>query len=603
MGEMPSGKITLGRYMWERIHQIGVDTIFGVPGDFNLQFLDSLFHIDGLKWTGNQNELNAAYAADGYARVKGVPGCFVTTHGVGELSALNGIAGSMSEQVKIIHVVGQTTRAMQKNHMMIHHSIGNKPDHQIYNKASAGLRYAAAELWDIETAPAEIDRVIRECFLKSGPVYIFLPLDLSSEQVDASLLDKPINTEPDVNKAAQEKAVKAITDALQEAKRPTVLVDAWTQRFAAVQEAAALVRKLNVPFFSANMGKGVVDESEEMYVGVWNGEVSTPGLKEVAKAADLVITLGYIPCDTNAAGFSRKISDSTTIHINPHDVVVLGTTYPNTSIKSLLAALTSALPSTPTHTIPKPTLPRPRTPLDHAATHLTQSFLWPAIENFLRAGDCIVGETGTSNFGLCDITFPPRTRFITQIYYGSIGYATAATLGVECARLELSSSHSSAEESGRTVLITGDGSMALTIQEIGTMIREKHKSVIFVINNAGYTVERLIWGARQPYNDIVPTSYAHLLPLYHHPAPESSFHRVTTKEELTAVLAKKELQSPEHLQLVELVLDKLDTSWRLGTQLAWRSEEHRKYLTDEGFVDTYGGWGLEGSAGGDVKWS
>jgi pyruvate decarboxylase len=291
MGDMPSGKITLGRYMWERLHQIGIDTIFGVPGDFNLQFLDSIFHVDGLRWMGNQNELNAAYAADGYARIKGVPGCFVTTHGVGELSALNGVAGSMSEHVKVIHVVGQTTRAMQKNHMMIHHSIGNKPDHQMYNKASEGLRYAAAELWDIESAPTEIDRVIRECFLKSGPVYIFLPLDLSSEQVDASLLDTPINTKPDIDDAAQSSAIKAITDALKDSKHPAVLIDAWTQRFGAAAEATQLVQKLHVPWFSANMGKGVVDEDDEMYVGVWNGEVSTPGLKEVAKAADLVVSL------------------------------------------------------------------------------------------------------------------------------------------------------------------------------------------------------------------------------------------------------------------------------------------------------------------------
>src|SRR5690242_11573673 len=91
------------------------------PGDFNLQFLDSIYQTGRLKFITNQNELNAAYAADGYARVKGAPGCFVTTHGVGELSALNGVAGAMSEHVKLIHVVGQTTRAMQKNHMMIHH--------------------------------------------------------------------------------------------------------------------------------------------------------------------------------------------------------------------------------------------------------------------------------------------------------------------------------------------------------------------------------------------------------------------------------------------------------------------------------------------------
>lgn len=316
------GKITLGRYMWERIHQVGVDTIFGVPGDFNLQFLDSIYLTPGLSFVTNQNELNVAYAADGYARIKNTPGCLVTTHGVGELSALNGIAGSMSEHVKVVHVVGQTTRAMQKGNMMIHHSIGNKPNHQMYNKASEGLRFAAAELWDVADAPKEIDRVLRECVIKSGPVYIFMPLDLSAEMVDAALLETPINLEPHVDEKTQDEAVKAITDAVTQAKYPTILVDALVQRFNAAQETAQLVRKLNVPFFSATMGKGVVDETEENFVGVWNGEVSSPGVKEAAKQADLVVTLGYIPADTNSAGFSRQLDESSTIHINPHDVIV-----------------------------------------------------------------------------------------------------------------------------------------------------------------------------------------------------------------------------------------------------------------------------------------
>ncbi|KAF2125761.1 pyruvate decarboxylase-like protein [Dothidotthia symphoricarpi CBS 119687] len=596
---MPSGKISLGQYMWTRIHQVGIDTIFGVPGDFNLQFLDSVFLVSGLKWVGNQNELNAAYAADGYARVKDVPGCFITTHGVGELSALNGVAGSMSEHVKIIHVVGQTTRAMQKNNMMIHHSIGRTPNHQVYNEASRGLRFAAAELWDVESAPKEIDRVIRECFLKSGPVYIFMPLDLSAEEVDVALLDTPIDVLPRVDGAAQDEAVKAIVAAIGEAKHPSVLVDALVQRFGAAEEAGQLVRKLNVPYFSTSMGKGVVDETEETYVGLWNGEISTPGVKEAAKAADLIITLGYIPADTNTASFSRKLADETTIHIDPHAVVVKGRTYPNTSIKPLLAALLSALPSTPQHKIPKPTLPPPRQPLDKDATHITQSHLWPTLSTFLHPNDLLVGETGTSNFGICDVAFPANMRYISQIYYGSIGWAFAATLGVEVARQETQS----ARGKGRTILCTGDGSMALTIQEIGTMIKAGSRAILFVINNEGYTVERLIWGARQPYNDIVPTSYQHLLPLYQHPSADASFHRATTKAELAAVLAKPALQDPQCLQLVELVVPKLDTSWRLGSVLAWRSDEAKQYLTDEGFVDTYGNWGLEGASGGDVKWS
>jgi len=108
---------------------------------------------------------------------------------------------------------------------------------------------------------------------------------------------------------------------------------------------------------------------------------------------------------------------------------------------------------------------------------------------------------------------------------------------------------------------------------------------------------------RIAYNDIVPTTYSHLLPLYQHPSPSTSYHRVTTKRELDAVLAKPEVQDPRYLQLVELVVDKMDTSWRLGTQLAWRGKESQDYLTREGFVDTYGGWGLEEGAGmGTVSW-
>lgn len=101
----------------------------------------------------------------------------------------------------------------------------------------------------------------------------------------------------------------------------------------------------------------------------------------------------------------------------------------------------------------------------------------------------------------------------------------------------------------------------------------------------------------------MPHNYAHLLSLYHHPDPSSSFHRATTKEELAAILTKPQVQHPEHLQLVELVLHKLDTSWKLATTLAWRGEQHQEYLAREGFVDTYGGWGLEGKAGGNIKWS
>ncbi|OCK84214.1 pyruvate decarboxylase-like protein [Lepidopterella palustris CBS 459.81] len=583
--------IPLGRYLWERIHQVGVNTIFGVPGDFNIQFLDYIYNVQGLKWVGNQNELNAAYAADGYARVKNAPGVLVTTHGVGELSALNGIAGALSEHVKMIHVVGQTPKPMQESHMMIHHSIGDKPDHQVYNKTSKFLRVAEAELWDLKTAPDEIDRVVRECFIQSCPVYIFLPLDLSMEQVPSGLLDTKIDLSLPVDSNAQQSAVESIIEALSKAQSPSILIDAFVHRHDAVEEARKLVDKLQIPIYTSNCGKSIIDETHSNYVGVYNGQISSPGIAAACETSDLVLILGCMPSDTNSGGFSRNLAPEKCIHVNPRDVLIKGKTYLNTFMKPLLTGLTVALPNTPLHKLKVPKLPPPFQYKDSSATHITQSWVWGQFGKFFKPGDVIVGETGTTCFGLCDTTFPANIRFVNQIYYCSIGYATAATLGAEVARLEVQSAKS--QPSGRTILITGDGSMAMTIQEIGTMVKQGIKPIIFVINNNGYTIERLIWGARQPYNDIVPTDYSALLPLFRHPNPKSSFHKASTKVEFEDVLKQPELQEPKDLQIIEVVMQMKDTPWRLGAQIAFRGDSAKKYLREEGFVDSIGGWGLE----------
>lgn len=149
-----------------------------------------------------------------------------------------------------------------------------------------------------------------------------MPLDLSAEEVDSTLLDTPINTSPTIDLSAQDAAVSAVLSALKASKHPAIIIDALVQRYNATSETHDFVTKVNVPFFTANMGKAVVDEDHEMYVGVWNGAVGTPGVKEAAHAADLVITLGYVNADTNSGGFSRILEDDKTIHINPFEVTV-----------------------------------------------------------------------------------------------------------------------------------------------------------------------------------------------------------------------------------------------------------------------------------------
>ncbi|KAF2101247.1 pyruvate decarboxylase-like protein [Rhizodiscina lignyota] len=581
--------ITLGTYLFKRIRQLGVGTVLGVPGDFQLELLDYLYKVPNLRFVGNANELNAAYAADGYARVRGLPGVFVTTHGVGELSALNGVVGAKTEQVKVIHIVGQTPRFMQKNRLMIHHSLGFDPDHQIYNEMSRHARLTQAELHlfenDIPGAAREIDRVIRECMVRSGPVYIFIPLNMVHEELPASLLDTPIDLSLPVDIKAQTAAVEAIKTALQEAKKPAIFADALTHRHNAVPEARALAKRLQIPAFAANMGKGILDESDDFWVGIYHGQVNWPGVTDALESSDLILVLGSLPCDTNTGGFQRKFGTDKTIEINPNYVVVKGKQFPKTYIKPLLAELTKSLEGVEIAKVPIPQLPQRKIPRDHEASHLTQTWIWKEIASTFRPGDVVLGETGTASFGLVGERWPQDMTYIFQGYYGSIGYANPAALGADLALQDIADETEAPRR--RTYLVIGDGSLNLTINEIGTMCTYGAKPVIVVVNNAGYTIERVIHGARQPYNDINPTAYDHLLPVFKHPDPENCFRRVVQKSEFAAAFDPSRIENNKHLQLIEVVLDKLDVPWQLLTHLKRRGEKQIKYMQEEGFKEQY----------------
>jgi pyruvate decarboxylase len=174
-------------------------------------------------------------------------------------------------------------------------------------------------------------------------------------------------------------------------------------------------------------------------------------------------------------------------------------------------------------------------------------------------------------------------RFITQTYYGSIGYATPAALGAEVALKELH--NETGAPRGRTLLFTGDGSMQLTMQEIGTMVTYGFKPILIILNNNGYTIERVIHGARQKYNDINIAKYEHMLPFFGHSDPQQSYRRVVTKEDFgQKVLGDKALVEPQSLQVVELVLDAFDVPWRLTKILSLRGPAAVKKLEEAGFI-------------------
>ncbi|OWP05492.1 pyruvate decarboxylase [Marssonina coronariae] len=514
---MASPTVPMGVYLWKRLASLGIEHVFGVPGDFNLTLLDQIYDVPELKWLGTCNELNGAYAADGYARIKGHPAALLTTYGVGELSAMNGVAGAYAEQAGMIHLVGMTSRPIQKMRALIHHTMEPNMDHGIYIGMAEPVRKTYTFLTNDATMAEEIDRVIIEGIKSRLPVFIYIPTDVVTVQLDAKRLDTPLDASIQNDKSVENAIVKSVLELIKSASKPVIVADVLTIRHGGRELARELVDLTQFESFSTPLSKGIIDETHPSYGGLYNGTVSFPGVAEAIHGSDLVLNLGPLLSDSNTGAFTRELKDENAPVLN----------------KSTSGAI-------------------------------EQSYTWQRIGQFLQENDIVLAESGTAQFGMPDATFPANVRYITQIFWSSIGYTVGACLGALVAAKEL-------KIPGRVVLIVGEGSMQMTVQEIGSYIRYGFKPIIFVINNNGYSIERAINGPKQAYNE-VSMLWDHQKMLEFFGAREetgikSKSYKCTTVEELEKVLLDEKFAKADCIQVCEIVMDQFDYPWRLTKQV------------------------------------
>lgn len=494
-----------------------------------------------------QLTLSTGYAADGYARVKGIA-ALVTTFGVGELSAVNAIAGAYSEYVPIVHIVGYPSTLSQRDGALLHHTLGNG-DFTVFSRMSKEISCAVSMLNSVHDAATLIDNAIRECILQSRPVYISLPSDMVQKKVDGDRLNTPLDLEYPANESEREDyVVDVVLKYLQAAKNPVVLVDACAIRHRALKETHEFVKKSGLPTFVAPMGKGAVDETLPNFGGVYAGDGSNKGVRERVESSDLVLSIGAIKSDFNTAGFTIRQSQLNTIDFHSFGVKVRYSEYPGIRMNGVLAKVTAKLGPLNIQAGPDPSNSIPAEELKSPEPTITHAWFWPRLGQFLQANDVVITETGTSNFGIWETRFPANVNAISQVLWGSIGYATGACQGAALAAQEMGIQ--------RTILFTGDGSFQLTAQEVSTMIRNKLNPIIFVICNNGYTIERLIHGWEDPYNEIQEWKYKDLPEVFGATPGSVLTYRVDSKQAVEQLFNDEEFKSgkTQKMRFVELVM-------------------------------------------------
>jgi TPP-dependent 2-oxoacid decarboxylase len=484
---------TVGDYLLDRLAELGVTDVFGVPGDYNLEFLDHIVAHPQLRWVGNANELNAGYAADGYGRLRGLS-AVVTTFGVGELSAANAIAGSYAEHVPVVHIVGGPSKDAQGTRRALHHSLGDG-DFEHFLRVSREITCAQANLMPA-TATREIDRVLSEVREQRRPGYLLLSTDVARFETEP-----PIAPLPRYTGGTSPRALALFTAAAAELiadHQLTVLADLLVHRLNAVDNLEALLAADVVPHATLTWGKSLVDESAPDFLGIYAGAASATSVRHAIEEAPVLVTAGVVFTDMVSGFFSQRIDPAKTIDVAPEQSTVGSQVFAPLEMAEALDALAAILMK---RNITSPSVksasdPAPATKADRDQP-LSQKLLWDRFCDALTPGNIVLADQGTSFYGMAAHRLPQGVTFIGQPLWGSIGYTLPATLGAGLA-----------ERDRRPVLLIGDGAAQLTVQELGVFSREGLSPVIVVVNNDGYTIERMIHGKTAPYNDIVAWHWA-----------------------------------------------------------------------------------------------
>ncbi|KAJ5455572.1 uncharacterized protein N7458_003836 [Penicillium daleae] len=526
---------SVGVYLFSRLGELGIKSISGVPGDYELVLLDMIPEA-GLTWHGNANELIAGYAADGYARVSGVA-AFVTTYGPGELSAYCAMAGQYAEYVPVVHVVGYPSTVAMNGKMIMHHSLGDG-NFGMYQKMVEHISVASTVLMDAKSAASEIDRVLNAMLYHSRPVYIGVPVDIGPQMISSGPLESSLQVIlPKNNPEFEVKAVVEIIRRLQSSKQPVILVDG-------VDESEALIELLKIPYFATAMSKGFTERIGD---------------------SDLVIIIGHYPSDFNTGEFTTNLQEDKVIDFQRLALSIAGHQY-DLAAKHLLPRLIHELSNLGSIVVersvtwdpyPNDSTPKP--------DKLTQDYLWAQLGKYFQPGDFVIAETGTSSYGIpaSNLMNVSDVRMFNQTVFGSIGYATGAALGAFIAGKEDGSIK-------RGILVTGEGSLQLTVQTFSDLLRHGLNTTVFLLNNDGYTVERLIHGMEASYNQVPMWNYSKMCETFG-PSFPARYYRVQTGDELLELLADAQFVKADCTQVVELILHKHDAP--MSVKLASKAVE------------------------------
>jgi len=526
-----SGTGTVGDRLIEALLAAGVDHVFGIPGDFTLQLNKRVE--ERMEFVGTLDEQGAGFAADAYARLRGL-GCVMVTWGVGGLKLVNSTAQAWAESSPVVVVSGAPGIAERAGDPLLHHRVkGFDTQRRVMEQVTA----LTVELDDPASAPERIALAIATAQRRQKPVYIEVPRDVVGMQAP------PLPVIPPEPAADPELVADAVTDAIEvirAAERPVIIAGIQVARLGLQADLDALARATGFPVAESMLGKSAVGSYDDWCIGVYAGALSTDAVRERVESSDCVVVLGARLTDLNTGMFTVNVSQSQAILAYPEAVTVHRRMYPGVGLRELMHGLTAAFPET-SPPVDRPA-PQPKvtfTPTPGAPLGIASAFA--CMRCHLGIDQTVLADPGDALFGSMMLD-TDESGFLASGYYASLGFAVPGALGAGLARPER-----------RPVVIVGDGAFQMTGTELAATARWGVNPLVIVLNNDGYGTERpMLEGG---FNDIPALRYA-ALPEY---LGFGVGVRADTEDGFDQALCDA-LADPGQLRMVEAIIPRHDVS-------------------------------------------
>ena len=537
---------TVGSYLAARLSQIGLKHHFAVAGDFNLVLLDQLLTNKDLEQVYCSNELNCGYSAEGYARASGASAA-VVTFSVGGLSAINAIGGAYAENLPVILVSGAPNSNDRATEHLVHHTLATH-DFTYQLEIAKKLTCAAVAITSAAEAPYQIDHAIGTALREKKPAYIEIACNLSAAPCAAPGPISAIVNEESSDPESLKAAVSAAADFLQGKQKPILLIGSKLRAAGAEKQAIQLAEALGCAVTVMAAAKSFFPEDHPQFAGIYWGEVSSPGAREIVDWSDSVVCLGTIFNDYSTVGWTAMPSGPGVLTADENRVNFGDYDFGGFHLRDFLSGLAGKAPkrdATMAEYKRIRTEPRSEVPAKPDAK-LKRTELVRQIQALLTADATLIAETGNSWFNGMGMALPGGARFEIEMQWGSIGWSVPATFG-----------YAVGSPGRRVIAMIGDGSFQLTAQEVAQMIRRKLPVIIFLVNNHGYTIEIEIHDG--PYNNIKNWDYAGLITAFNATDGHGLGFRATNGGELAQAI-KGALANHDGPTLIECIIDRDDCS-------------------------------------------